>query len=473
MEKNTKKLGLMALTALVISSSIGSGIFGIASDMAEGTSPGAAIAAWIITGTGVLMLCLALINIIRKRPELSGIFSYATETFGPFGGFISGWGYWLSAWLGNIAFATIMMSALSYFFPVLGNGSNLISILIASLILWLMCFVVNRGMESAAVLNTVITVCKLVPLLVFTVVAVIAFQADLFTADFWGTLSGNFSLKEVMVQVKSSMMVLMWVFVGIEGAAMMSDRAQTKKTAGEATVLGLIGLLCIYLLLSLLPYGLMDREQISQLKQPAMAYLLSSIVGPWGASFINIAMIISVAGCWLSWTMLPVETTLLMANQNLLPKKFGEVNDRNVPTFSLVFMTALSQLFIFTLLFTNKAYNFAYSLCTAAIFITWIMVCIYQVRLSYERRKEKGEVWQLVIGVLGTVFYGWAIWASGIEYFLMCMLVYIIGIFLYIKARKDSGVKQIFSKKEGAVIVLIVAGAVLSVYMLAAGKIIV
>ncbi|WP_143320428.1 arginine-ornithine antiporter [Clostridium sp. HBUAS56010] len=471
MENKTKKLGLMALTALVISSSIGSGIFGIASDMAAGTSPGAAIAAWIITGMGVLMLCLALTNIIRKRPELSGIFSYATETFGPFGGFISGWGYWLSAWLGNIAFATIMMSALSYFFPALGDGSNLLSILIASLILWLMCFVVNRGLESAAILNTIITVCKLVPLFIFTVAALIAFKGRLFTADFWGTISGNFSLKEVLVQVKASMMVLMWVFVGIEGAAMMSDRAQSKKTAGKATVLGLIGLLCIYLLLSLLPYGLMERVEISQLKQPAMAYLLSSIVGPWGASFINIAMIISVTGCWLSWTMLPVETTLLMANQNLLPKKFGEVNNQNVPTFSLVFMTILSQIFIFTLLFTNKAYNFAYSLCTAAIFVTWIMVCIYQVKLSCERRKEKGEIWQLLIGILGTGFYGWAIWASGIGYFLMCMLVYVVGIFLYVKARKEYGVTKVFSKKELVVIGFIILFAVLSVFMLATGKI--
>ncbi|WP_124065753.1 arginine-ornithine antiporter [Clostridium sp. E02] len=471
MEKEAKKLGLLALTALVISSSIGSGIFGIASDMAVGTSPGAAIVAWIITGTGVLMLCLALTNIIHKRPELSGIFSYATETFGPFGGFLSGWGYWLSAWLGNIAFATIMMSALSYFVPALGNGSNLLSIMIASVILWMMCFVVNKGIESAAVLNTVITVCKLVPLAFFTIAAIIFFKADMFTADFWGTVSGNFSLIEVLTQVKSSMMVLMWVFVGIEGAAMMSDRAKTKSTAGKATVLGLVGLLCIYLLLSLLPYGLMDRAEICQLKQPAMAYLLSYLVGPWGAAFINIAMIISVTGCWLSWTMLPVETTRLMAMQNLLPQKFGEVNDKNVPTFSLVFMTVLSQVFLFTLLFTDKAYNFAYSLCTAAIFVTWILICVYQIKLSYQRRTEKGEIKQLIIGIVGTVFYAWAIWASGIGYFLMCMLVYIIGILFYIKARKEIGILKVFSAKEKLAIALIFAGAALSVFMLATGRI--
>lgn len=471
MENKVKKLGVGALVALVISSSIGSGIFGIATDMADTTSPGAAIVAWIIVGAGVLMLCLSLTNLIDKKPELSGIFSYAEAGFGPFGGFISGWGYWLSAWLGNVAFATMMMSAASYFLPFLGNGQNITSIILASIILWLMCFLVNRGIEGAAVLNTIITICKLVPLVAFIIFAVIGFKAHVFTADFWGTLSGNFEFSDVMGQVSGTMMVLMWVFVGIEGAAMMADRAESKKTAAKATVLGLIGLLMIYIFISMLPYGLMDREAIIELKQPSMAYLLESLVGSWGAAFINLGLIISIFGCWLSWTMLPVETTLLMAQRDLLPKKFGEVNEKNVPTFSLVFMTVLTQLFVFSLLFTEKAYNFAYSLCTAAIFVSWIMVCMYQVKLSYQNRNEPGEMKQLVIGVVGTLFYAWAIVASGIGYFLLCFTVYILGMFFYFKARKDIGVKKVFNRNEMIIAALIVIGAIISIVMLANGQI--
>lgn len=459
------------MVALVISSSIGSGIFGIATDMAGTTSPGAAIVAWIIVGFGVLMLCLSLTNLIDKKPELSGIFSYAEAGFGPFGGFISGWGYWLSAWLGNVAFATMMMSAASHFFPVLEDGQNIISILLSSVILWLMCYLVNRGIEGAAVLNTIITICKLVPLLVFVIFAVLGFKAQIFTADFWGTVSGNFEFGDVISQVSGTMMVLMWVFVGIEGAAMMADRAESKKTAGKATVLGLIGLLLIYIFISMLPYGLMDREAIMELGQPSMAYLLESLVGPWGSALINLGLMISIFGCWLSWTMLPVETTLLMAQRNLLPKKFGEVNSANVPTFSLVFMTVLTQLFVFSLLFTEKAYNFAYSLCTAAIFVSWIMVCMYQVNLSYQNRKNPGEMKQLMIGIIGTLFYAWAIVASGIGYFLLCFTVYILGIIFYYNARKAIGVKKIFNRNEGIVAALIVIGAIVSIVMLATGQI--
>lgn len=467
MADNTKKLGIVALVAMVISSSIGSGIFGISTDMAASASPGAAIIAWLIVGLGILMLCLSFTNLIAKRPDLSGVFSYAEAGFGPFGGFISGWGYWLSAWLGNVAFATMMMSAIGYFIPPLKGGQNLLSIIIASIILWFMCYLVNRGIEGAAVINVIITVCKLVPLFIFTVIAIIFFKADMFTANFWGTVSGHFEVKDVFTQIQNTMMVLMWVFVGIEGAAMMADRAETKSVAAKSTVLGLVGLLIIYILISLLPYGLMDRDTIVQFGQPSMAYILKELVGPWGAILINLGLIISIFGCWLSWTMLPAETTLLMAKQNLLPKKFGEVNSANAPTYSLVFMTILTQLFIFTLLFTEKAYNFAYSLCTAAIFVAWILVTMYQVKLSYQN-KETG---QMIIGILGCIFFLWTIYASGIGYFLLCFTVYILGMYFYAKARKEIGCEKVFNKKEMIIAGLIVVGAIIAIYLLVTGQI--
>lgn len=69
----------------------------------------------------------------EKRPDLeSGIFSYAGAGFGHLGEFISGWSYWLSAWLGNIAFATMLMSALGMFIPTFKGGQNLPSIIVAT-----------------------------------------------------------------------------------------------------------------------------------------------------------------------------------------------------------------------------------------------------------------------------------------------------------------------------------------------------
>lgn len=467
MSKEPKKLGIIALTALIISSSIGAGIFAIPTDMADAASPGGALMAWLIAGLGVLTLCLSIVNIINKKPELSGIVSYAEDGFGPFNGFISGWGYWLSAWLGNVAFATMMMKTIGRFFPVFGDGSNLLSILVASVILWGLYFLVNRGVESAASLNTIITLCKLLPLAFYIILAILFFDINTFMDNFWGTTSGSFELSSVIKQIQSSMMVIMWVFVGIEGAAMMSDRASSKAIVGKSTVLGLIGLLVVYIAASILPYGILAREQIAGLPNPAMGYVLAKNVGSWFPIVVNIALIISIFGAWLSWTMLPAETTLIMAQRDLLPAKFGKLNNQGVPTYSLFFMTALTQVFMFTLLFTESAYQFAYALCTAAMFISWLYVILYQTKLS----KSLNDTKQMFLGLIGSVFFIWVIWASGIDYFLLCLIAYLVGIFFYIQARKQKGIKKVFSQAELILLVFLVAGALLAIFRLVTGQI--
>ncbi|MEH7106275.1 arginine-ornithine antiporter [Bacillus sp. JJ1764] len=466
-----KKIGLLPLVALVISSSIGGGIFGMPTDLAAGAAPGPALIAWTIVGFGILMLSLSFNNLIKKRPDLDGIFSYAEEGFGKFSGFISGWGYWLSAWLGNVAFATMIMSAFAYFFPVFKDGQNIPSIIFASILMWGLTFIVNRGVESATLLNTIITICKLIPLFVFIVIGIFAFKLDIFTANFWGKLSTNIDSGSVFNQVKSCMMVMMWVFVGIEGASMLSSRAEKKSDAGKATILGLLGLLLIYVLASIIPYGIMSQQEIASVKQPSIAYIFKDVVGPWGAAFINIGLIISLIGCWLSWTMLPGETTLLMSRKGLLPKAFGRTNTANAPTFSFIVTAALIQLFVFTFLFTDKAYNFAYSLCTAAILICYVFVALYQVKLSYQNRQQKGEVLQLIIGICALAFQIWGIWAAGLSYTLLCFTAYIPGIFFFMKARKEQGAKELLSKKEWMAATVIVIGAMIAIYLILTGKV--
>ena len=190
-----KGINTTELTLLIVGSTIGSGVFGITSDLATAAAPGPAIIAWIIVGIGVLTLVLSLTNLSQKRPGLdSGIFSYAAAAFGPLGEFISGWAYWLSAWLGNIAFATIMMSALGTFFPSLfANGQNLFSIIVAIILTWVLTFLVNRGIESAAFINSIGTICKIIPLVVFVICVILGFKAKIFTADFWGNVTQNLS----------------------------------------------------------------------------------------------------------------------------------------------------------------------------------------------------------------------------------------------------------------------------------------
>src|SRR5262245_11280089 len=152
------KLTLLPLTALVVGSMIGGGVFNLPSDMSRGASPGAIVIGWIITGIGMLMLAFVYQALAVRKPDLNaGPYAYAKAGFGEYVGFNSAWGYWLSAFLGNVAYAVAIFSALSYFLPVFGDGNNLPSIIGASICLWLIYALVLKGVKEAAFVNVITT----------------------------------------------------------------------------------------------------------------------------------------------------------------------------------------------------------------------------------------------------------------------------------------------------------------------------
>ena len=186
--KKDEKLGLLELVALVVGSILGGGVFNLMHDMAEPAGAGAIIIGWVITAIGMITLAFTFQNLTRKRPDLdAGVYSYAEEGFGKYMGFNSAWGYWLSAWLGNVGYATLLMSAVGYFLPVFGDGQNIWSILGASVILWACHFMILKGVQSASFVNTIVTIAKLIPIFVFLVVMLIAFKLDVFSSGFWFT----------------------------------------------------------------------------------------------------------------------------------------------------------------------------------------------------------------------------------------------------------------------------------------------
>ena len=227
-----KGIGLIGLIALVISSSIGSGVFALSTDISAAAAPGPAIIAWLITGIGFIALANTFGKLSLARPDLDGIVAYAREGFGPFVGFVSGWGYWLSIWIGNVAFGVMLATAIGYFFPPFAGDLTVGAVVFISVVNWLIVLLVNHGIEEASVVNAIVMICKLVPIFVFIVAMLLMFSFDVFTADFWGTLANNLGGPDapgsVGSQIINCFMVMMWVFVGMEGASVLGHRAERK-----------------------------------------------------------------------------------------------------------------------------------------------------------------------------------------------------------------------------------------------------
>ncbi|GJC76310.1 basic amino acid/polyamine antiporter [Adlercreutzia equolifaciens] len=476
MEEKKKGIGLIGLIGMVISSCIGSGVFAITGQLAGVASPGAVLIAWLIVGVGFLALAFSLNNLTEKRSDLHGIFSYADAGWGPLAGFISGWGYWLSAWLGNVAFATMMMSTIGYFYPAFLPGNTIPCIIIAFIVMWALTYLVIRGVESAAFLNAIVMVCKVAAIAVTLIFGIFLFNAGIFTADFWGNVYDNAvaagqygpdaaPLGGVGTQIFNCMIIMMWCFVGIEGASVVSSRAARKTDVGKATLIGFICLMLIYVGASVLPYGYMSSTEVAALDYPALVYVFSSMAPGWGGPFISIAIIISILGSWLSFTILPAETTSEMADYKLLPASWGKLNSHNAPSMSLLIVGACTQAFLIVLLFSADAYDFAFSMCTVAIVITWAFAAAYQAKWGVQNK----NMVQAAIGFVAVAFQVIGVLFNGWSFLLLTCVGYIPGFFIYVKARKDYG--NAITMGEKVCMGVVSALGVLSLVLLAMGVI--
>ena len=85
---------------------------------------------------------------------------------------------------------------------------------------WLFYFLILRGVKQAAIINRIATVAKVVPILVFIVIAVIAFKGGVFADNFWG--GDDRSWSSIFEQANGTMLITVFVFLGIEGASVYS-----------------------------------------------------------------------------------------------------------------------------------------------------------------------------------------------------------------------------------------------------------
>src|SRR4029078_618692 len=140
----------------------------------------------------------------------------------------------------------------------------------ASLCLWLIYVLVLKGIKEAAFVNVITTIAKLVPIFLFILIATIAFNWDKFTFNFWGqgNAEGAGGLGSILHQVRSTMLVTLGVFIGIEGGRVSSARAARRSDVGRATLIGFACALGIYVLVSLLSTGVLRQTEVAGMQAP-------------------------------------------------------------------------------------------------------------------------------------------------------------------------------------------------------------
>ena len=466
-------LSFTRLIAMIMGSTIGAEIFTTAGDMAaNGAHSGAVLIGWAVAGIGMLCLTMCFFGLNKVRPDLTnGVYSYAKEGFGEYVGFNSAWGYWISALLCNVSYVTLLFGSIGYFFPAFEEGNNLLSIVCASVIIWILNFLVLHGVKEAAGLNILTTISKLIPLFVFIVALIFvgAFDPKIFMHNFWGDGS-----MPVFDQVKATTGATVWSFIGVEGAVVLSARAKKSSDVGKASVTGFLGLLAIYILVAVLSLGVMPAEEIAELSNPQLAGILESAVGPWGAALINLGVILSLAGALLGWTIIAADCPYSAAQQGVFMKAFARSNEKGSPAFSLFLTNGIIQVFLIILYFNSSTYQIFYNMSASMIMLPYLFSALYYAKVTLRKEGQLANyssgalTRERILAIIGSIYGVWMLYSGGLSYLLITSVLYAIGIIIYILGRRERNEKP-FLPYEVVIAIVIVVLAVISIVMIING----
>ncbi|MEV0838456.1 basic amino acid/polyamine antiporter [Actinocatenispora sera] len=467
--QKTAKVSFGTLSMMVVGSMVGAGVFSLPARFGEATGIWGALIAWGIAGAGMLMLAFVFQSLAVRKPKLdAGVYAYAKAGFGQYIGFFSAFGYWASACVGNVLYWVLIMSTIGAIAAPLGHGDTLLAVLLSSVGLWLFFFLIRRGVKEATAINRIVTVAKLVPILVFIVLAVVFLKPAVFVDN----LAGAPHLGSLYHQVTGTMLVTVFVFLGVEGASVYSRHARRREDVGRATVLGFLGVLAVFASVTIVSYGILPLDQIAHLRQPSMAGVLEEAVGTWGKVFVSVGLIISVLGAYLAWTLMAAEVLFVAAKDDDMPRFLGRANAADVPTASLLMTTILSQIVLVVTLFSENAFDFVLDLTSALTLIPFLLVAGYAVRIAvtgdgYDAART-GLRRDLIIGSLATIYTAFLLYAAGVKFILVSLIIYAPASVLFAMARREQG-RRVFSPAELVVLAVSVAGAVVGVVALALG----
>lgn len=468
-ENTGKKLGFWSLTAIVFGMMVGSGLYNIPQNLAVGAGPLASALAWMITAAGMLLLVGTFKMLADRRPDLNaGIYQYAQVGFGDFTGFVIAWGYWLCIAFANIAYSIMLNDSFGAFFPkLLDHG--LYTLIFCTVLIWGMYFLVSGGIKTARFINNLMAVIKVGSIILVVVLLILNFRFGILSGDI---LNDGFSSGSLALQIKNTMLITLWCFIGIEGAVMMSARAKRPSDVGKAGVAGFFVAWLLYFLVSMLCYGVMTRARLAGLQDPSVAYVLQAVCGSWAYYFVILAIIFSLLGGWLAWTLVCAQVPYEAASVGIFPKVFMKLNKHDMPGFGLVVSSIAMETFLLMVLMADDVYLMALNVASVMVLPAYLMSGIFLLKICFGEKgnalKSKEIVRGKLLGMGCTLYCFWLIYAAGLDMFAFTTFFYLAGVAFYVRSigGKHFRSKIHLTRGDLVTISLLVIGLVVSIVQL-------
>ena len=437
-----KSLGVAACTAIVVGNMVGSGFY--LSPTAVAPYGNLAIVAWIVMGIGAACVGLTFAKLARLAPATGGPYAYTRMAYGDFAGFLIAWGYWISIWASLPVISVAFAGAVIDLFPGLHNRAMAVVLTLGAI--WAVVLVNLRGVKAAGIFSQVTTYTKLVP---FGAIALIG----LFFIDPSNFSEFNPSGKSLLSASAALAPLTMFAFLGLESATVPAgDVTDPKRTIPRSTLLGIAIATLLYVFGTTAVMGLVPREQLVHSVAP-FSDAARVLWGPWGATTISLAVIISALGALNGWTLLMGQVPMAAARDNLFPPIFGQLSPQGVPATGIVISATLATVLVMAQVAGGSGfstiYNLIVSLSTMAAVVPYAF-CALATGLVAAYAAGGGPVPRLtIIEVIAFIFSVFTLYGCGPDAVLYGFMMLVLGIPIYVwQRRRAQPTKQAQSSSQ-------------------------
>src|SRR5437867_12303480 len=358
-------IGVPALTANIVSSTIGAGIFVIPATVAKGLGSAAPFS--FVCSAIAMVLFVTCFAIAGSRVSLTGgLYAYVEVAFGRYVGFLAGMLYFLTA-IGAVAgVVNVLANSVALVVPFLGGPIMRIVLMFA---VYASLVLINiRGVRQGAGAVTVITVAKLVPLLLFVGVGIFFIHAPNLA---WSSWPGSKSLGDAVI-------LLIFAFVGIEVALIPSGEVKNPaRTIPRSIYLALVITTIIYMMIQLVAQGTLGAD-LANYKDAPLAESAVKFLGNVGRTLLLAGAAISAFGFVTSDILSSPRIIFAFGRDRVLPRWFAHVHprylspDMAIITYAVIgFSLSITGTFEQLAVLSNVAVLLMYLLCCAAC---WLLV---------------------------------------------------------------------------------------------------
>ncbi|RYJ52625.1 amino acid permease [Flavobacterium petrolei] len=354
-----RELGLLDGTMLVVGSMIGSGIFIVSSDMVRQLgSAGWLIAMWVLTGAITVIAAVSYGELSAMFPKAGGQYVYIKEAYGKLVGFLYGWSFFAVIQTGTIAAVGVAFAKFAaYLYAPLSDKNILYEIgdfklnaaqIVSIFTIILLSYVNSRGVKNSKILQTVLTVVKvlsLAGLIVFGFIAADGAVWDANWANAWSAQSLNVDTGEwlpigglaLISGISAAFVGSQFSSVAWEGVTFIAGEIKNpKRNVGLSLFLGTLIVSVIYILANVMYLAVVPLFNIATAESDRVAVVASqTIFGSVGTLIIAVMIMISTFACNNGLIMAGARVYYTMAQDGLFFKKAAQLNKASVPAWSI------------------------------------------------------------------------------------------------------------------------------------------